>query len=66
MKLRINGEEKDFEEPLTIEALLGLLEIETKGTAVEVNKEVVPRSRHCEVSLTDGDAIEIITMFGGG
>ena len=66
MKLRINGEERDFEEPLTIEALLVKLEIETKGTAVELNKEVVPRSRHGEVALTEGDTIEVITMFGGG
>ncbi len=66
MKLRINGEERLFEEPLTIEALLAKLQIETKGTAVELNREVVPRSRHSEVALIDGDVIEIITMFGGG
>lgn len=66
MKLRVNGEERDFEEPLTIEALLVKLQIEIKGTAVEVNKEVVPRSRHSEVALNDGDHVEIITMFGGG
>lgn len=66
MRLRINGEDRDFEEPLSIEALLAKLGIETKGTAVEVNKEVVPRSRHSEAALTDGDHVEIITMFGGG
>lgn len=66
MKLRINGEERVLEDGVTIEALLSLLDIERKGTAVELNKEVVPRSRHGEVELKDNDRVEIITMFGGG
>ncbi len=66
MKIRVNGEDRVLEDGLTIEALLGLLDIERKGTAVEVNKEVVPRSRHGEVALKNNDRVEIITMFGGG
>lgn len=66
MRLRINGEERGFDEGITIEALLDLLGVERKGIAVEVNREVVPKSSHSEVALTDGDRVEIITMFGGG
>ena len=66
MKLRINGEDRHFEEPLSIEALLVKLEIDIKGTAVELNREVVPRSRHSETFLNDGDHVEIIRMTGGG
>jgi sulfur carrier protein len=66
MKIRVNGEDRLLDEPVTIEALLELLDIERKGIAVELNREVVPKSRHCEVALTDGDHVEIITMFGGG
>ena len=66
MKLRINGEDRVFDDRLTIESLLDSLGVERKGIAVEVNREVVPKSRHPEVVLAEGDHIEIITMFGGG
>ena len=66
MLIKLNGEEREFEEPLTIEALLSLLDIETSGTAVEVNREVVPRSRLGETLLNEGDSVEIIRMTGGG
>ena len=66
MKLRVNGEDRELDEPVTIEALLVLLDIDTRGTAVEVNREVVPKSRHSETPLNEGDSIEIIRMTGGG
>ncbi len=66
MNIRVNGEERVFDDGLRVEALLELLGIERKGIAVELNKEVVPKSRHNEVALKDGDSVEIITMFGGG
>ena len=66
MKVRINGEEKSFEEGTTLEALFALLDIEKRGTAVEVNREIVPKSRLAECSLREGDRVEIIRMVGGG
>src|SRR5438445_106127 len=33
---------------------------------VEVNREVVPRPRHAEHLLRAGDAVEIVTLVGGG
>jgi sulfur carrier protein len=43
-------------------ASLGLLE----PVAVERNREVIPRARHGETELADGDRIEIVTFVGGG
>ena len=34
--------------------------------AVERNREVVPRSRFAEVTLREGDRIEIVNFVGGG
>jgi sulfur carrier protein len=34
--------------------------------AVEVNREIVPRSQHAERVLAEGDAIEVVTFVGGG
>src|SRR5205085_650257 len=34
--------------------------------AVEVNLGVVPRAEHAATVLADGDAVEIVTLVGGG
>ena len=34
--------------------------------AVEVNLELVPRRRHAEHVLRDGDRVEVVTLVGGG
>ena len=37
-----------------------------RGVAVEVNCQIVPRARHAEHVLADGDRLEIVTLVGGG
>ena len=66
MKIRANGEEREVPEGTNVSALLGLLEVVTGRVAVEVNREIVPKSRHAEHTLEDGDRVEIVTMVGGG
>jgi sulfur carrier protein len=34
--------------------------------AVELNLDVVPRAKHAETLLRDGDRLEIVTLVGGG
>lgn len=34
--------------------------------AVALNGEFVPRSRYCEVTLRQGDALDIVSPVGGG
>ena len=66
--LSITGNGKDHEVPAgtTVAGLLDLLEIGREGSAVERNKEIVPRSRHEQTTLEAGDRIEIVTAVGGG
>ena len=66
MKLLINGRERAFD---TAQTVASVLEAEGQGerrVAVEVNREIVPRSRHATQALADGDVIEIIHAIGGG
>ena len=66
MKLMINGRERAFDGPQTVSTVL---EAEGQGerrVAVEVNREIVPRSRHATHALRDGDCVEIIHAIGGG
>jgi sulfur carrier protein len=37
-----------------------------RRVAVEVNREIVPRSRHGQHLLEDGDQVEIVQAIGGG
>ncbi|MEP6656103.1 MAG: sulfur carrier protein ThiS, partial [Betaproteobacteria bacterium] len=37
-----------------------------KRIAVERNGEIVPRSRYGEMTLEDGDTLEIVVAVGGG
>ena len=40
--------------------------LEGKRVAVERNGEIVPRSKHPETVLVDGDKIEVVAAIGGG
>jgi thiazole synthase len=66
-QIRLNGESREYPDPLTVATLLEKLGFrDTQRLAVEVNAEVVPRSVHVNRSLKNGDAIEIVTLVGGG
>ena len=64
--LTVNGVARRFEQPLTCQQLLEQLELAGKRIALERNGEIVPRSRHGEQLLADGDQLEIVVAVGGG
>ena len=66
MRISINGEARDVPSGTTVAALLELLAVPRQATAVEVNREIVPRSQHADRALAEGDAVEIVTLVGGG
>lgn len=64
--LTVNGENRQFAEPLTIRELVARLELTGKRIALERNGEIVPRSQLDQVALADGDTLEIVVAVGGG
>jgi sulfur carrier protein len=36
------------------------------GIAIAVNREVIPRSRHPDHALQNGDAVDVVQAVGGG
>jgi thiamine biosynthesis protein ThiS len=62
----VNGQPRELAAPLSVADLLQKLEIPPRGLAVEVNLQIVPRARHAEHLLADGDKLEIVTLVGGG
>lgn len=66
MRIAVNGEDRAFDGPLTVAALLEALGIDGRRIAVERNREIVPKSAYAATALADGDAIEIVQFIGGG
>jgi sulfur carrier protein len=66
MQVLLNGEPRDFDDTLAVSSLLSACGLDGRKVAVEVNGEVVPRSRHDARLLAEGDRIEIIQAIGGG
>ncbi len=66
MRLIINGEEHSFGELASLAALVEALGMKGDRVAVELNREIVARSRWAETPLHEGDRLEIVHFVGGG
>jgi sulfur carrier protein len=66
MTINVNGQEQAISDGATIAELLSELGLESRHVAVEVNLEIVPRGKHAEHRLTEGDRLEVVTLVGGG
>jgi sulfur carrier protein len=66
VKIYINGELRDVQTGTTVARLLDELQMQPRFLAVERNFELVPRGRHPECVLEEGDRLEIVTLVGGG
>ena len=64
--LHINGQPRQFPAAMNLLDLLQNLELLGKRIAVEKNGEIVPKSRHADTRVLDGDRLEIVVAVGGG
>lgn len=66
MKVLINGQEREIPQPCTVSELVEHLRLGLRGVAVEINRQIIPRSEFETRSLADADQVEILRMVGGG
>jgi sulfur carrier protein len=66
MRIIVNGEPREVAATLTVDGLVRELQLHGRRIAVERNGEIVPRSRHPDLALADGDRLEIVVAVGGG
>jgi sulfur carrier protein len=66
MQVTINGQPREVPEGLTVQTLVAHLGLTEGPGAVEINQEIVTRSRHHEHRVLQGDVIEIVHFVGGG
>lgn len=62
----LNGERRELAAATTITQLIETHTGSTRGSAVAVDGEVVPRSAWPEQRLRDGQRVELITAVQGG
>ena len=66
MQIYVNGSPTQVQDAMPMSALIEHLGLTGQRIAVEVNAELVPRSRFEVHALQDGDRVEIIHAVGGG
>jgi sulfur carrier protein len=66
IQVTVNGAPHRFERPVNVVSVLEALKMAGKKVAVERNGEIVPKSRHGETLVENGDRLEIVVAVGGG
>lgn len=69
MNLIVNGDPYTFNDSadtVTVADLVAELDLTGRRLAVEVNREIVPKSEHDTHTLQEGDAVEVVHAIGGG
>ncbi|KXS46704.1 MAG: sulfur carrier protein [Marinobacter sp. T13-3] len=66
MQIQLNGDAVELPDAMTVADLIAHLELTGKRLAVEVNEDIVPRSQHPELTLSEGDRVEVVHAIGGG
>lgn len=67
IEIRVNGSKQAYEDR-NVTALLTARGVDSsrKGIAIAVNGTVVPRGQWNEITLNEGDEVEIIRALSGG
>jgi thiamine biosynthesis protein ThiS len=64
--LTVNGERREVDQPMKLERFLEASDINPRLVAVAINGTVLYREEWPDVTLKDGDTVEIVRIVGGG
>lgn len=64
--ISVNGETRSVPAGLTLPELLRQLGYRPELVVVEFNAEILPRQRWAGQPVVESDAIEVVTIVGGG
>ena len=68
MIIHVNGRPREVAPPVRLSEVLELSTSggASRGIAVAVNGQVIPRSQHADTELTEGARVEIVMAVQGG
>ncbi len=66
MQILVNGVARTVSEGMPLLELFASLGLKPESTVVEHNAVVIERERFAGLTLTEGDALELVRFVGGG
>jgi len=66
IKIKINGKLSKVEDNLSLFSCITKLKIPLKKVAIELNQEIMDKSKLSKIKLKNNDKIEIVHFIGGG
>jgi sulfur carrier protein len=66
MQILLNGNPHDCADDTTLAQLLADHGYAQRRVAVEINRQIIPRSEHASTRLRPADHVEIVHAMGGG
>ena len=64
--IKINGEDREGFEGVTVSEMLDRLGYKTAYIAVEMNGDILKKENYPATALSDGDKLEVVNFVGGG
>jgi thiamine biosynthesis protein ThiS len=66
LRITLNGDPFELDQPLSVIELLGRLAIDPRRVAVEHNLQIIKRQTFSDTIVREGDTVEIVNFVGGG
>jgi len=66
MQIIVNAQPQDVSAGFTAADLVDQMGLQGRRIAMEVNREIVPRSQYAQQVFQEGDQVEVVHAIGGG
>lgn len=66
IRVQLNGKGRDIAGGHTVRSLLESLDLKPGMIVVELNREILERDRYADVTVSEGDTLELVHFVGGG
>lgn len=66
IRVQLNGDDREIPAGQSVTELLESLDLRPELVVVERNREILKRDRYPEVTVEDGDTLELVHFVGGG
>ncbi len=66
MTVIINGEKKEIDDSLNLLEVVQLFSQHNQAIIVELNGIIIKKDKSSDITLKEGDIVELIQMVGGG
>jgi thiamine biosynthesis protein ThiS len=66
IRIQLNGRPTDVDHPVSLGELLKRYQIKAETVVLELNRRIVEKKNLGEITLREGDALEIVHFVGGG